>query len=230
MHAQEQAQRSGGRKLGRAAEAAVARVVARAQLLGRRAQQVERDRAGRRAFELRAHGRRQLPGLRVDARTIFAEHLGDAREQGREARPPVGVARREVGAGEERALIGRQEHRHRPAAVAAHGDRGCHVHTVEIGALFAVNLDAHEVLVHQGGDLLVLERLALHHVAPMAGRVADAQQDGLVLAGGARQGLFAPGIPGDRVVRVLQQVWAGLADQPVRLALSAGHALGLPHG
>ena len=52
---------------------------------------------------------------------------------------------------------------------------------VEVGPLLAVHLDADEVLVHQRRGRLVLERLALHHVAPVAGRVADAEQDRLLL-------------------------------------------------
>ena len=58
---------------------------------------------------------------------------------------------------------------------------------------------------------LVLERLALHHVAPVAGGVADAEEDGLVLGAGLLQGLRPPGVPVHRVVGVLQQVRARLA-------------------
>jgi hypothetical protein len=53
--------------------------------------------------------------------------------------------------------------------VAGHRDARLHVDRVEVGALLAVELDADEVLVHELRDPLVLERLALHHVAPVAG-------------------------------------------------------------
>jgi len=33
---------------------------------------------------------------------------------------------------------------------------------------FAIHFDAHEVLVKEGGDFLIHERLALHHVTPVA--------------------------------------------------------------
>ncbi len=101
--------------------------------------------------------------------------------------------------------VGRQEHRHRPAAVAGHRHHGRHVDLVEVGTLFAVDLDVDEVLVHQGRDLGVLEALALHDMTPVTGRIADRQEDRLVLGLGLRQSLRAPGIPVDRVGRVLEQ-------------------------
>jgi hypothetical protein len=70
-----------------------------------------------------------------------------------------------------------------------------------------------------------IEGLALHDVAPVAGGVADAQQDRLVLVVRAPKRLLAPGIPVHGVVGVLQQVRAGRVDQPVRTA-----AFGRVHG
>ena len=61
----------------------------------------------------------------------------------------------------------------------------------------------------------VLERLVLHHVAPVAGRVADREQDRPVLLAGAGERLVAPGVPVDRVLGVLEQVGAGLRGEPV---------------
>ena len=78
-----------------------------------------------------------------------------------------------------------------------------HVDRVDVGALFAVDLDRDEVLVHQGCYASVLERLALHDVAPVAGRISHTEEDRLVLADGALEGLGAPGVPVDRVVGVL---------------------------
>jgi hypothetical protein len=48
-----------------------------------------------------------------------------------------------------------------------------HVDRVDIGALLAVDLDVDEVVVHVGGGLRILEGLTLHHVAPVAGGIAD---------------------------------------------------------
>ena len=113
-------------------------------------------------------------------------------------------------------LLGREEDRERPAAAAAEELHGELVDLVEIRALFAIDLHAHEELVHAPRDVLVLEGLALHHVAPVAGRVADAEEDGLVLGPRAAQRLVAPGIPVDRIVRVLQQVRRGFLREAVR--------------
>src|SRR3546814_16856067 len=60
-----------------------------------------------------------------------------------------------------------------------------------------------------------LERLVGHHVAPVAGRVADRQQDRDVALAGRRERLLTPGVPIDRVVGVLSQVRAGLVREAV---------------
>ena len=52
-------------------------------------------------------------------------------------------------------------------------------------------------------------------MAPVAGRVADREQDRPVLLAGAGQRLLAPRVPVDRVVPVLEQVRAGLAREAV---------------
>ena len=67
------------------------------------------------------------------------------------------------------------------------------------------------------GDVGILERLALHHVTPVAGGVADRQQQRLVLGAGPGERLLAPRIPVDRVVGVLEQVRAGLVGEAVVL-------------
>ena len=61
----------------------------------------------------------------------------------------------------------------------------------------------------------VLEALVRHHVAPVAGGVADREQDRLVGALGLGERLRPPRPPVDGVVLVLQQVGAGLAGEAV---------------
>src|SRR5439155_20554521 len=94
---------------------------------------------------------------------------------------------------------------------------GLHVDRVEVGALLAVDLDVDEVLVHQGGGRLVLERLLLHLVAPVARRITYAQQDRSILLSRLRQRLRPPGVPIDRIVGMLKQIRTGLIDEPVGL-------------
>ena len=166
------------------------------------------------AGERAADDRGEPVGRLLDLGPLVAPGLGDAVEDGREAGHAVAVVGREVGAAEERAAVGGQEHRHRPAAAAECLERG-HVDLVDVGPLLAVDLDADELLVQQSGDLGVHEALALHDVAPVARRVADREEDRLVLGLGLGERLGTPGIPVDRVVGVEQQVGARLPGEPV---------------
>src|SRR5438132_566247 len=100
-------------------------------------------------------------------------------------------------------------------------DDGVHVDRVQIGPLLPVDLHVHEALVHQLGGRLVLERLVLHHVAPVAGGVPDREQDRPVLRAGALERLVAPRVPVDRVVGVLEEVRARLVRQAVHSACSS---------
>lgn len=51
-----------------------------------------------------------------------------------------------------------------------------HVDFVNIWPLLTIHFDAHKVLAHNLPDFLVLEGLLLHHMAPVAGRVANCKQ------------------------------------------------------
>ena len=52
------------------------------------------------------------------------------------------------------------------------------VDPVHVGALLAIHLHVDEQPVHQRGGGRILEGLVRHHVAPVAGRIADGEQDG----------------------------------------------------
>ncbi len=132
--------------------------------------------------------------------------------EGRHAVPLFG---REVGAGVEGAAIGRAEHRHGPAAGSGEGLGGGHVERIEVGSFLAVDLDRNEPAGEVGGRLLVFETFVGHDVAPVAGGVPDGEKDGLVLVLGPLQGLVAPGVPLDRIVRMLAEVGAGFVRQVV---------------
>ncbi len=213
---QQEADRRAGRELGRAAEPAPGGVVDGPQARHRIRQDVLGERVGRRddlggaaqrLADVRAHP--------LDLAALLAPGLVDGDQHLPEGGHPVPRLRRVVGAAVERLAGRRQEHRHRPAAVAGHADDGVHVDGVQVGPLLAVDLHVHEQPVHHGGRLGVLERLVRHHVAPVAGRVADREQDRPLLAAGALERLVAPGVPLDRVLGVLEQVRAGLAGEPV---------------
>ena len=144
-------------------------------------------------------GAARLPGL-----LHLPQHL-------QEARPAVAVVGREIGSAKERLQLRRQKHVQRPAALAGRGLDEGHVNLIHVRPLLAVHLDADEVRVEERGHLRALEGFAFHDVAPMAGRVADAQEDGPVLPARLGKGLLAPGMPIHRVVLVLEQVGRFLA-------------------
>ena len=133
-----------------------------------------------------------------------AIRVRDGFQNARKAGTAVAVFRRKISAAENRFSGREQEHRHRPAAAARHHLDGGHVNVVQIRPLLAIHFDAYKVVVHQFCDGVVLKRFVLHHVAPMTGRVADAEQNQLVFAGGAFKRFGTPGIPIHRIVRMLE--------------------------
>ncbi len=211
------------RELRRAPEAAVRGIERRREPGDGRLELVWLDVArARRHGELRPKMVRERARLLLDLGATSPIRVGDRVEDARQAWHAVPVLGREVGAAEERREAGGQEDRHRPASGAGHRLNGGHVDVVEVGALLAVHLDRHEALVHERGDLGVLERLALHDVAPVTGGVADREEDRLVLVPGPLERLGSPRVPVDRVVGVLKQVWTRLVREAIGHAISVG--------
>ena len=133
-------------------------------------------------------------------------------------------ALREVRAAVKRLRVGGQKHVQRPAALQAHGVHGIHVNLVHVGPFLAVDFDAHKMRVHHRRHRLVLKRLPLHYVAPVAGRVANAHQNGLLFGLRPAQGLGAPRVPVHRIVGVLLQVGAGFLGEAVGGSSGLGHS------
>jgi hypothetical protein len=207
----------GMREFGSAAEAPELRIEDRFQFVYGRVQGSSvRPVGGGGPFET-AQGLHQRLVLTVDRRALAAVIIRDAGEQIAEARHAVARLRRKVRAAEKRDLVlRRKEHGERPAAGAAREQLLRRlVDLVDVRAFLAIHLDVHEVRVHQRRRRLVLEGLVRHDVAPVAGRVADGQQDRLVLAPRAIQRLRSPRMPLHGVVRVLEQVWTGFVDERV---------------
>jgi hypothetical protein len=112
----------------------------------------------------------------------------------------------EVGAAPDRLAAWRQEHGQRPAALLAEMMQRVHVDLIDVGAFLAIDFDVDEEIVHHARGRFVLEAFMRHDVAPVAGGVADREQDRLVGARRFRQRGRSPGPPVDRIVLVLQQI------------------------
>ena len=154
----------------------------------------------------------------TDIGGLSVKRVGDRGQHARKAGHPLTILGRKVGAAVKRLAVRRQEHGERPSAASGQELHGVHVDLVEVGTLLAIDFDRNKVFVHQLRNLFVLERLALHHVAPMACRIADREEDGLVLGARPRERLVAPRVPIHRIVGVLAQVGTLLVDEAVGLA------------
>ena len=216
--AQQELDRRRGRELRCVPEAAPLRIELRAERGDRVVQQLRRQRLRRRLLRRtlpeRVDEHRRLPR---DVVAPVAVRLRDGAEHLQERRHPVPRLGRVVRAAEERLAVRRDEHRHRPAALSGERDDRVHVDRVDVGPLLAVDLHADEMLVHHPRGRVVLERLPLHHVAPVARGVADRDEQRLVLGTGARERLVAPRVPVDGIARMLQEVRARLIGEAVHL-------------
>ena len=210
--AEQELQHHRRRELRRPAEPAALGVV----VLGQRGHRLVAQRRQARLGRLPAQRRGPLrqrggdpPGLPDDAVAVIVPGF---RHPAHEALEDIA---REVGPGIERLALRGHEHRHRPAALAGHRLGGGHVDGVHVGALLAVDLDRHQVLVQQLGGWRILEGLVRHHVAPVAGGIADREQHRYIPRPGLRERLLGPGPPIDRIARVLEQIRAGRVAEPV---------------
>ena len=123
---------------------------------------------------------------------------------------------REVSAGVEGATGRCGEDRHRPSALASHRLQGVHVVGVDVRQFLTVDLHGHEPVVHHRGDRFVLEGFVRHDMAPVAGGVADRDEEGDVTAGRLGEGFLRPHPPVHGIVRVRAQVGAGRVGEFVR--------------
>ena len=226
MHAEQELERRCRWELRRAAESAPLGVELRADRAGGVRTELFGEEIRRR--RLLSGPRKRLPQLAGRAGhgpPALAVELRNRLEEVAERRHPVTRLGRVVRPAEERLAVGCQEDGHRPAALAGHRDDGVHVERIDVGPLLAIHLDVDEALVHEPRRFVVLERLVLHDVAPVARGVADREQDRLVLCARPVERLLAPGVPVDRVVGVLKQVRTGLSGETVHLRhASSGRA------
>ena len=218
------------RKLRRVAEAAVALVEGRRQLLARTASSgaavsaVAGSAGCRRQVAEDIHQRVVLRAQLLALRVVV---LGHALEDGGEGGHAVTRLVRKIRAAEERlVVVVRQEHGQRPAAAALreHLVREL-VDLVEVGPLFAIDLDVHEQLVHErrGRRRPRTTRAPSRGTSGRPNSRSDSRM-GLPLVAGEVQRFLAPGMPVDGIRRVLLQVGAGFPCQPILVVWGASLA------
>jgi len=106
------------------------------------------------------------------------------------------------------------------------------VDLVKIGPFLAVDFDVDKERVHPLGDIRIFEALMRHHMAPMAGGIADREQDRLVGGLGSGEHHIAPGLPMNGIVLVLKEVGARLLAEAVMVHFASCRAdlSGVPGG
>jgi len=183
-------------------------------------------------LELDGEGIHHPPSGFLDFASPIRIGVGQGRENLAKARHAVSRLVGIVGAAKEGTAVGQAEGRQRPAATSlVEPDHRIHVDLVHVGPFLAVHLDADEVAVHERRGGFILEGFTLHDVTPMAGAVADGDQQRAVELFGPLESFRSPGIPVHRVLAVLEQVGARFRRQTV--AGAAGRRLrgrGRVHG
>ena len=157
------------------------------------------------------------PSRRADDMfALLAPGPANLREDVPEPRTSKLIGRREIGAPVERPQFRRQPDAHRPATGAGRGLHERHVDAIDIGTLLTIHLHRDEIAVEEHRRRGILERLVLHHVAPVARGVADGQKDRARAPARLGECRLAPGPPVHWIVGMLQEVWALLGCQAVR--------------
>ena len=109
---------------------------------------------------------------------VFLPAVPDGFQQFPQADAPSAGAGREIGAAVEGAALRGEEQGHGPAAPAAgEGPAGFHIHAVQVRPFLPVHLHGDKASVEEAGDLPVEEALPVHHMAPVAAEIADAEED-----------------------------------------------------
>ena len=168
------------------------------------------------------HASGELGGIGLDASRILSTRV----EHGLQSLQPPFT--RKICSTIHRTSVGHAHRIQRPTAALGHELHCGHVNPVHVRAFFAIDLDVDEVFVHECRGRAVLERLVFHHMAPMAGAVADAHNDQFILCPGFFPRFFRPRSPVHRVVGVLQEVGTGLLDECVGMRWSGsgiGHCV-----
>src|SRR5262245_2041384 len=174
VNVKEKIKRYRSRKFRRAAEASLLRVITARDLLVCAVDQLSINFSLARTARRRARqgGHDLIPAL-ADFRVVFFPGVCDPAQHLEKARLPVAILRWKIGAANKWLECGGKPNVEWPAPATCRCLDKSHVDAIDIWPLFAVDLDADEARIEKRGDLLVFERLAFHHVTPVASGIAD---------------------------------------------------------
>ena len=146
---------------------------------------------------------------------FVAKQPSDFPQRVNKARSAISGSLGEVRASPNRLALAGKKHRQRPAALLPEVMQRRHVDLVDVRSFLTVDFDVDKELVHDSGDVFVFEAFVRHDMTPMAGRVPDGEQNGLVVMLRLAECVRAPRPPVHRVVFMLQKIRTALAGKPI---------------
>ena len=183
---------------------------------------IQRPLTGSSSGNLRPHallqGCKRTRRLRLDFFRALLPESGNLKQNRGEPCTAMPVLGRKVGTAEEGLQLRGEPDAHRPPAASREALHIGHVKPVDIGTLLAINLHVDEVRVHHSGDLRILEGLMRHHMAPVAGRITDREEDRLPLATRPGERLLTPRIPLHGIPRMLEEVGGSGGRELIHMA------------
>ncbi len=214
---QQEEQRVGNGELGRAAEPSVYRIEALQQLLRRPVQQDGGRSAAVPMLPPAGDVPRDLPAQIQQLLPAGVPQPPRLVQQLQQPQLSLPASGRQIGSRPEGLLFRGQQEGQGPASCAGQGLAGRHIYPVDVGPFLPVHLDRNEVPVQYRRHLRIAEGFLSHHMTPVAGGVADGEEDGLVLFSSLRQRAGAPGPPVHGISGVLEEVGGFLVLQEVTL-------------
>src|SRR5690606_20101452 len=165
-------------KLGRRADASVNRIDQCLELASGLGNDLRWQSAGQRCRSYKTL--QQGHSVNVYAVSVAAVDVVNCHQYVDKARPTPTRLLREVGAAPERFAGWSEEHCQRPAALLPKCMKSRHIDLVDVRSFLPVDFDVDEMLVHDCSDGRILEALVGHDVAPVAGGIANGEQDRFV--------------------------------------------------
>ena len=203
------------REFRRAREPALVQINMCAEVLRRTLRQIGGHGPARIGLGFGAQALRQSFAIGLNFVRRLAPDAADFSQYLQKARAPILRIFGKICAAPKRRAIAIKTNGQGPAALLAHHGQRAHIYFVQIGALFAVELDADEIGVHQRRHFFVFKAFMRHHMTPMARCIANGQKHRHIAPPRLGKHRRLPGLPMHRIVFMLQQIRAGRLGQPI---------------